>query len=61
MLIAYSLLAFAPILLVILNSFKSRNAIFGSPLSLPNAQTFSFIGYTKVLAARMSEPGSPIR
>ena len=49
-LILYTLLAISPILLVIINSFKSRNAIFGSPLSLPSASTFSLIGYTSVLA-----------
>jgi raffinose/stachyose/melibiose transport system permease protein len=48
-LIAYSLLAVLPILLVVMNSFKSRGAIFGSPLSPPTAQTFSLIGYAKVL------------
>ena len=31
-----------------MNSFKTRNAIFGSPLSPPDAQTFSLIGYSKV-------------
>ena len=50
-LIAYSLIAAAPILLVLMNSFKSRNAIFGAPLALPNAETFSTIGYAKVLSA----------
>ena len=50
-LIAYSLIATAPILLVLINSFKSRKAIFGAPLSLPNAETFSTIGYAKVLSA----------
>ena len=48
-LIAYTLLAVLPILLVVMNSFKTRNAIFGSPLSPPDAQTFSLIGYAKVL------------
>ena len=48
-LIAYTLLAVAPILLVAMNSFKARNAIFGSPLALPDATTFSLIGYLKVL------------
>jgi raffinose/stachyose/melibiose transport system permease protein len=48
-LIAYTLLAVLPILLVVMNSFKTRNAIFGSPLSPPNATTFSLIGYAKVL------------
>jgi raffinose/stachyose/melibiose transport system permease protein len=48
-LIAYTLLAVLPILLVIMNSFKNRNAIFGSPLSPPTAATFSLVGYSKVL------------
>jgi raffinose/stachyose/melibiose transport system permease protein len=32
-----------------MNSFKNRNAIFGSPLSPPTSETFSLIGYSKVL------------
>jgi raffinose/stachyose/melibiose transport system permease protein len=48
-LIAYSLVAVAPIALVVMNSFKSRNAIFGAPLQPPNGATFSLIGYAKVL------------
>jgi raffinose/stachyose/melibiose transport system permease protein len=48
-LIVYSLLAFAPILLVVMNSFKTRNAIFGAPLAPPDATTFSLVGYAKVL------------
>ena len=47
-LIAYSLLAVGPILLVVMNSFKVRSAIFGSPLTPPDASTFSLIGYEKV-------------
>lgn len=47
-LIAYSLLAVGPILLVVMNSFKVRNAIFGSPLAPPDASTFSLVGYEKV-------------
>jgi raffinose/stachyose/melibiose transport system permease protein len=50
-LIAYSALAVGPILLVAMNSFKARNAIFGSPLAPPNASTFSLIGYQKVFRA----------
>ena len=45
----YTLLAVLPILLVVMNSFKARNAIFASPLSPPTAQTFSLVGYAKVL------------
>jgi raffinose/stachyose/melibiose transport system permease protein len=49
-LLAYTLLAIGPILLVLLNSFKTRRAIFGSPLSLPDAETFSLAGFQSVLA-----------
>lgn len=49
-LVGYLLLALAPILLVFMNSFKSRDAIFNNPLALPTADTFSLIGYNKVLA-----------
>jgi raffinose/stachyose/melibiose transport system permease protein len=50
-LIAYSTLAVGPILLVVMNSFKARNAIFGAPLAPPNASTFSLVGYEKVFRA----------
>jgi raffinose/stachyose/melibiose transport system permease protein len=46
----YTALALAPIILVIMNSFKTRKAIFGSPLSVPDISTFSLIGYNKVLS-----------
>ncbi len=49
-LILYTALALFPILLVIMNSFKERKAIFGSPLSLPTPSTFSLIGYDKVFS-----------
>lgn len=49
-LIAYLLLALLPVLLVVMNSFKSRDAIFSDPLAWPTAQTVSLIGYTKVMA-----------
>src|SRR5207247_7666774 len=38
-----------PVLLVVMNSFKSRAAIFGEPLVPPIASTFDLIGYTTVL------------
>ena len=44
----YTTLALFPILLVIMNSFKARKAIFGAPLSFPTPSTFSLIGYDKV-------------
>ena len=49
-LILYTSLALFPILLVIMNSFKARKAIFGSPLSFPTPSTFSLIGYDKVFS-----------
>ncbi len=48
-LIAYAIVALAPMLVVILNSFKNRRGIFGAPLALPDAQTFSLGGYDTVL------------
>lgn len=48
-LFGYTLIALFPIILVIINSFKSRRAIFNDPLALPTADTFSTIGYLKVL------------
>ena len=47
-LVLYTALALFPILLVIMNSFKARKAIFGAPLALPTPSTFSLIGYDKV-------------
>ncbi|HET8902546.1 MAG TPA: carbohydrate ABC transporter permease [Saccharospirillum sp.] len=48
-LLGYTLIALFPIVLVIINSFKSRAAIFNDPLSLPDTDSFTLIGYTKVL------------
>ena len=48
-LIFYAVLCLGPVLLVAMNSFKSRAAIFGAPLSLPGPATFDLIGYKTVL------------
>ncbi len=48
-LLSYTLLALWPIFLVIINSFKSRKAIFRDPLSFPDEKSFSLIGFEKVL------------
>ncbi len=48
-LLAYTALALFPAIVVVVNSFKSRAAIFQSPLSLPTAETFDLIGYTTVM------------
>ena len=49
-LIAYTIIALFPVLVIVVNSFKSRNAIFRSPLSLPDEETFSLVGYQTVWA-----------
>ncbi len=48
-LIAYTILALFPVFLIILNSFKSRRAIFGDPLGWPEGKGFSTKGYMSVL------------
>ena len=45
----YCLLVLCPILLVLLNSFKTRAGIFDDPLGLPTQATLSLVGYGKVL------------
>ena len=47
-LVGYSLFALFPIFMILINSFKSRKAIFGAPFTLPNSETFSLIGYNTV-------------
>ncbi len=49
-LIGYTAVATLPVLFIIMNSFKSRRAIFASPLALPGPGTFDLAGYTTVLA-----------
>ncbi|WJR68607.1 carbohydrate ABC transporter permease [Neorhizobium sp. CSC1952] len=48
-LIAYTLVALFPVFLTLVNSFKSRNAIFREPMALPTPSTFSLVGYETVL------------
>ncbi len=48
-LLAAVLVALFPIFLILINSFKDRKAIFRTPWALPSAETFSLIGYEKVL------------
>lgn len=49
-LLTYTLLALWPIFLVLINSFKTRKAIFKDPMGLPTLDTFSLIGFDKVIA-----------
>ncbi|SMX23671.1 carbohydrate ABC transporter permease [Boseongicola aestuarii] len=48
-LILYTLIALFPVFVIIINSFKTRRAIFREPLAMPNSETFSLIGYETVL------------
>jgi raffinose/stachyose/melibiose transport system permease protein len=48
-LIFFTLLALAPVVLIVMNAFKSRQAIFRSPLALPTPETFDPIGFVSVL------------
>ena len=48
-LIAYTIIALFPVILVLMNSIKSRTAIFRSPLTPPGPSSFDLIGYTTVL------------
>jgi raffinose/stachyose/melibiose transport system permease protein len=50
-LIAYTVLALFPIALILINSVKSRAAIFDDPLALPTMESLTFVGFQKVLAS----------
>jgi raffinose/stachyose/melibiose transport system permease protein len=47
-LIAWTVVALFPVIVIVMNSFKSRRAIFTSPLIPPNGDTLSLIGYETV-------------
>ncbi len=49
-LLSYSLLALGPTLLIIMNSVKSRRAIFDDAFSLPSPETFDLVGYDTVFS-----------
>lgn len=49
-LLGYTFLAVGPVVLIVMNSFKARNAIFDAPFALPSVDTFSLIGYQTVFA-----------
>ncbi|WP_411032597.1 carbohydrate ABC transporter permease [Shinella sp. BYT-45] len=48
-LIAYTLVSVFPVFLTLINSMKSRNAIFRNPMQLPTPETFDLVGYYTVL------------
>ena len=49
-LILYTIVALFPIVLILVNAFKTRKAIFGAPLALPTPETFTLAGFQTVLA-----------
>jgi raffinose/stachyose/melibiose transport system permease protein len=48
-LLFFTLLALAPIALIVMNAFKSREAIFDTPLALPTKDTLALDGFRSVL------------
>lgn len=44
----YTLLALFPIVLVVMNSFKAKRAIFNTPLTPPTPSNFDPVGYARV-------------
>lgn len=48
-LIIYTIIALFPVVLIIVNSFKSRSAIFRAPLMPPTGTTFDLVGYATVV------------
>jgi raffinose/stachyose/melibiose transport system permease protein len=48
-LITYTLIALFPVFVIVINSFKSRKAIFADPLALPVPGNFDLVGYETVM------------
>lgn len=48
-LVFFTVLALAPVALIVMNAFKSRQAIFSAPLALPTPETFDLSGFISVL------------
>jgi raffinose/stachyose/melibiose transport system permease protein len=48
LLIVFVILAIAPILVVVMNSFKTTPGIFNGPFALPTAETFNLDGWANV-------------
>jgi len=44
----YAIIALFPIVMILMNSFKAKSAIFGAPFQIPTSETFSLIGYQTV-------------
>jgi raffinose/stachyose/melibiose transport system permease protein len=48
-LLAWLVIALFPVFVIVVNSFKTRRAIFAEPLALPSTETFSLVGYQTVM------------
>jgi raffinose/stachyose/melibiose transport system permease protein len=48
-LIVFVLLAIGPILVIVINSFKTTEGIFSGPLKIPNSKTFSLEGFKRAI------------
>jgi raffinose/stachyose/melibiose transport system permease protein len=48
-LLTYTLIALFPVFVIVINSFKSRKAIFADPLALPWPGNFDLVGYQTVM------------
>jgi len=48
-LLIFVLLAIGPILVIVINSFKTTESIFSGPLKLPNSKTFSLEGFKRAI------------
>jgi raffinose/stachyose/melibiose transport system permease protein len=48
-LILYTVIALFPVVVILINSFKTRRAIFSDPLGLPFGDAFSLVGYQTVM------------
>ncbi len=48
LLIVFAIVAILPILVVVMNSFKTTMGIFGAPFAIPSAETFNLDGYKNV-------------
>ena len=49
-LLGWTVLALFPLVLIVVNSFKSRKAIFGDPTGLPMGEALSLKGYDSVIS-----------
>lgn len=49
-LLTYTLIALFPVFVIVINSLKSRKAIFADPLALPMPENFDPVGYATVMA-----------